>query len=46
MEVKKIRLLASESIYLIGINAAIETHIKLFNTPCNSANKAKGEIDT
>ena len=40
------RLLVHESLYIIGINADIENHIKLFNMSEIPANAGKVEIDT
>ena len=45
--VEKMRLLACESIYWIGINADIKKHVKeLFTMSLFMVNAAKGEIDT
>ena len=44
MGIKKMRLLACESMYWIGISSDIETHIKTVQHVLNFKNIGKGEI--
>ena len=44
MGIEKTQLLMHESFYLIGMNANIENHIKLFYMPCFSENPIKRKV--